>query len=85
MSIVAIATIAPTERQVAALLLAIMLLALVVLAILVVLRTGRTMKRRHLERPAEPTASSDVWQMHKLPDDADDDGAPQKGDITDFQ
>jgi len=52
---------------------------LVVLAFLVgsvVLVRGA---RRHLEsasrKPRPPTPSSDVWAMHRLPDDADEDAA----------
>jgi hypothetical protein len=60
----------PAARALARLLLLILLLTIIVLTGLMVIRSMRWARQRILRRRAEPTDASDVWSMHRLPDEA---------------
>ncbi len=53
----------------------IVVLIIFVFASLAIRRFSRAYKANLLRSPARPTASEDVWKMHRLPADDDDEAA----------
>ena len=55
------------------LLLALLLLVLLyLLATFLIVRWGRRVRSRLMRRRGQPTADSDVWAMHRLPDESEE-------------
>jgi hypothetical protein len=48
------------------------LVVILVLSVVAFVRISRRYREHVLRSPAAPTPTSDVWQMHKVPDDTDD-------------
>ena len=66
---------ADPEEKVLSLWLLLTLLLLIVLYLLVtfvIVRWGRRVRSRLARRRSEPTADSDVWAMHRLPDEPEE-------------
>ena len=70
----------PRARALAHWLLLILLITIIALTGFMVIRSTRWMRDRVTRRKPKPTDATDVWAMHRLPDEmAEDDGGNGNG------
>lgn len=67
----------------------ILLIVVLFTSLIALLRISRNFRRHFFSEPSQPTSTSDVWKMHRVPDDVpaqenlpDDDGIPEDPDKT---
>lgn len=59
--------------------LGLLLLLVFAVASYAIIRFSRNYRRYLLREPPKPTPADDVWEMHKLPEDADSGDSPDDG------